>query len=132
MYFHVLKSGCTVEELQLETTERLLRCLALYLIVAWRVLYLVRLGRSCPEMSCEGVLLPEEWQSVWRVAKKAEPPKEPPTLAEMVVLIARLGGYVPRPKEPPGAKTMWIGLQRMRDFALMASLLRPGKETVLV
>jgi hypothetical protein len=132
VYFHVLKSGCKVEELQLETTERLLRCLTLYLIVAWRVLYLVRLGRACPEVSCAGLLLPEEWQSVWRVVKQEEPPPQPPPLGQMVELIARLGGYVPRPKEPPGAKTMWIGLQRTRDFALMWSLLHQEKQAELV
>ena len=37
IYFRVLKSGCKVEELQLETTDRLKPCLALYMIVAWRV-----------------------------------------------------------------------------------------------
>lgn len=126
VYFHVLKSGCEVEKLQLETTERFLACVAVYLIVAWRVLYVVRLGRECPDMSCQTVFLPEEWQSVWRVVKGKEPPKKPPRLQDIVELIAQLGGYIRRPHEPPGPKTLWIGLQRMRDFALVWSLFRPS------
>ncbi|MCU0834680.1 MAG: transposase [Chromatiaceae bacterium] len=35
VYFKVLKSGCRVEQLQLETRERLEPALAFYLIIAW-------------------------------------------------------------------------------------------------
>jgi Transposase DNA-binding/Transposase Tn5 dimerisation domain len=126
VYFKVVKSGCKVEKLQLETTERMMACVAVYLIVAWRVLYLLRLGRECPEMKCDAVLMPEEWQSVWRVVKGEDPPKKTPSLGVMIQLIAQLGGYIPRPNEPPGPKTMWIGLQRTRDFALAWSLFRPA------
>ena len=47
VYFKVVKSGCEVEKLQLETTDRLMAYVAVYLIVAWQVLYLVHLGREC-------------------------------------------------------------------------------------
>jgi hypothetical protein len=126
-YFKVLKSGCQVEKLQLETTDRLMACLAVYLVVAWRVLYLLRLGRECPEMNCQAALTAEEWQSTWRVVKREEPPKKAPALGVMIRLIAQLGGYIPRPNDPPGSKTMWIGLQRVRDFALAWSIFRPNK-----
>jgi len=37
----------------------------------------------------------------------------------MIVLIARLGGYLDRKSDgPPGPKTLWIGMQRMYDLAL--------------
>lgn len=126
VYFKVVKSGCEVEKLQLETTDRLMACVAVYLIVAWRVLYLVHLGRECPEMKCNAVLMPEEWQSVWRVVKGEDPPKKVPSLGVMIKLIAQLGGYIPRKNELPGAKTMWIGLQRTRDFALVWSIFHPS------
>ena len=44
VYFHVLKSGCQIKRLQLETEERLLPCLALYMIIAWRVLFTLMAG----------------------------------------------------------------------------------------
>jgi hypothetical protein len=127
IFFRVLKGGCRVEDLQLETTERFEACLAVYLIVAWRVLYVLMLGRECPDLRCDAVLSEAEWKSVYRVATNLEPPQEPPSLGEMVRWIAQLGGYLGRKHDgPPGPKTLWIGLQRMRDFALAWSLFRPG------
>jgi hypothetical protein len=51
VFFRVLKSGCRVEERLFEYMDRLLTCLGLYVIVAWRTLYVCRLGRSFPEIS---------------------------------------------------------------------------------
>jgi Transposase DNA-binding/Transposase Tn5 dimerisation domain len=123
VYFRVLKGGCRVEELQLQTTERLEACLAVYLIVAWRVLYVLMLGRDCPEVRCDAVLSEAEWKSVYRVVTNKKPPGVPPSLGEMLPLIAELGGYLGRKHDgPPGPKAIWIGLQRMRDFAVAWTL----------
>jgi len=46
IFFRILKSGCQVESLQLATRERLERALAVYLVVAWRILHLVTRGRG--------------------------------------------------------------------------------------
>jgi hypothetical protein len=130
VFFRVLKSGCRVEERRFEQMDRLLACLAVYLIVAWRTLYVCRLGRSCPEMSCEAVFEPAEWKSVWKVVQREDPPNEPPPLGMMVRLVAQLGGYVNRKRtDPPGPQTVWIGLQRMHDFALCWQLFGPDTET---
>jgi hypothetical protein len=53
VFFKTLKSGCKVESLQFEEMSRLLPCLAVYVIVSWRVLMICRLGRSYPDWSCE-------------------------------------------------------------------------------
>jgi hypothetical protein len=119
VYFRILKSGCRVEELQLQERDRLEVALALYMIVAWRVLYLIMLGRTLPELSCEAVLGPEEWKAVYLVTQRKKPPSQPPALQEMLVLIATLGGFLARKGDgPPGPKALWIGLQRTRDFVL--------------
>ena len=119
VYFHVLKSGCQIKRLQLETEERLLPCLALYMIIAWRVLFTLMLGRTCPDLDCEVIFERQEWQAVYIVVKRCSPPQKPPRLGELVCLIASLGGYLGRKHDgSPGPKTMWIGLQRMRDFVI--------------
>jgi hypothetical protein len=118
VFFRVLKSGCKIEELQFEREDRLQVCLAMYLIVAWRVLYVLKLGRECPAMGCEAILTEAEWKSVYVIARGKPAPQTPPSLQEMMRMIAGLGGYLGRKHDgPPGPKTMWIGLQRMRDFA---------------
>src|SRR5207247_1048964 len=70
VYFRVYQSGCRVEQLQLETEERLRPCLMLYKMVAWRVLYVLGLGRAVPEWSCDVVFPAEEWQPVWCVTQQ--------------------------------------------------------------
>jgi hypothetical protein len=129
VFFRVLKSGCRVEERQFEQMDRLLTCLAVYLIVAWRTLYVCRLGRGCPDINCEAVFEPAEWKSVWKVVRREDPPAEPPPLGIMVRLVAQLGGYVNRQRpDPPGPQTVWLGLQRMHDFAQCWELFGPGAE----
>lgn len=119
IYFRILKSGCRVEELHLQERDRLEVALALYMIIAWRVLYLIMLGRTLPELSCEAVLAPEEWKAVYLVTQKKKPPSHPPVLQDVLVMIAKLGGFLARKADGlPGPKALWIGLQRTRDFVL--------------
>lgn len=130
--FRTLKQGCRVEERRFEHIDRVLPCLAVFLIVAWRTLYVCRLSRSVPDISCEAVFEPSEWKAVYRVVRREPPPSKPPPLAEMVRLVAQLGGYINRPrKDPPGPQTVWIGLQRMHDFALCWDLFGPEAKSQL-
>ena len=129
IFFRTLKSGCRVEERRFETIDRLLLCLAVYLIVTWRTLLVCRLGRSCPDISCEAVFEPAEWKAVYRVVRRETLPRTPPKLGEMVRMVAQLGGYVNRKRpDEPGPQTVWLGLQRMHDMALCWQLFGPGAE----
>ncbi len=49
--------------------DRLRNSLAIYSIVAWRILYMCRLGRECPDVDCEVVFEPCEWKSVYMTVK---------------------------------------------------------------
>jgi hypothetical protein len=119
VFFRIYKSGCRIEDIQLESADRLLPCLALYLIVAWRVHWLTMLGRTCPDLACDVVFAEEEWRSVWTIVRREPAPATAPPLNEMIRLVARLGGHLGRKQDgPPGAQVLWIGIQRMRDFAL--------------
>jgi hypothetical protein len=115
--FRTLKSGCRIERRRFEHIDRVLPCLGLYLIVAWRTLFVCRMGRSCPDVDCEAVFEPSEWKAVWVAVNRKQPPKNPPRLGEMVHLIASLGGYIEQRNSEPGPQTVWIGLQRMYDLA---------------
>lgn len=118
IYFRTWKTGCRVEDIQLETSARLKNCLTMYAIVAWRVLYLTYLNRTCPTLPCTAVFTDSEWMSVWLIVAKTPLPPKPPALAEMMRLLTQLGGYNNRAKElPAGPQPIWIGLRRMADFA---------------
>jgi hypothetical protein len=117
LFFNILKNGCRVEALQLSTMERLERALALFMVVAWRIARLMRLGRTCPDLGAELLFDRDEWQAAFILNKKRVPTR-PPRLNEVVRLVAKLGGFLARKGDgEPGAKTLWQGLQRVMDFA---------------
>jgi Transposase Tn5 dimerisation domain/Transposase DNA-binding len=119
IYFRILKSGCKVEESQLETAERFEPYLALNMIVSWRIMHVMMLGRECPDLPCDVAFDDDEWQAVYATVKKATPPSQPPPMRTMVHLIASLGGWLGRKCDgEPGPKAMWVGIQRMTDLAL--------------
>jgi len=119
IFFRIWKSGCRVETRQLGTLERLERALVIYLVIAWRILHLVTWGRDCPNLPCEVVFDPEEWQAAWIVAHRAHPPATPPPLGQMVRLIAGFGSFLGRKCDGhPGPKAIWEGMQKVRAFAI--------------
>jgi hypothetical protein len=117
IFFKTLKTGCRVEQRQFETIDRILNCLAVYSIVAWRIMHLCRLGRECPDLDCEVVFEPCEWKAVYTAIKRENLPQTPPRLNEMIRLVASLGGYVIRKSTQPGPQTLWIGMQRVHDLS---------------
>lgn len=117
VFFRTLKSGCRIERRRFEDVERLLPCLAICLIVAWRTLFVCRMGRECPDLDCGALFEPSEWKAVWMAVHRKKAPRKTPPLSEIVHLIASLGGYIERHDSEPGAQTLWIGLQRMYDLA---------------
>ena len=117
-YHYVLKSGCKIEKLQLETKERLEKAIAVYCIVAWRLLYITYLSRIAPEETSSKVLKQEEWEALHCFVKKVKtPPNKAPTLKESVIMIAKLGGFLGRKGDgEPGVKVLWRGLKRLNDI----------------
>lgn len=63
VFFQVLKSGCGLEEKYFDSAERHFNHLAVALIIAWRVLWLIQLGRHQPERDGAEFFSPSEWQS---------------------------------------------------------------------
>lgn len=117
-YHFVLKSGCRVERLQLETADRLRRALATYSAVAWRLLRLTYEARRRPDAPCEPVLGRDEWEVLHRASREAaSPPTDPPSLRVAIRQVARLGGFLARRSDgEPGVQPIWRGLRRLDDL----------------
>lgn len=117
IFFKILKSGCTIEKLQLSNKQRFDPCLALYLIVAWRILFMTMIGRASPSLSSEFLFETIEWQTAYIMTYEKPPPDEPPTLKDMLAMIARLGGFLARKHDgEPGPIVMWKGLRALHDY----------------
>ena len=118
LFHKVLKSGCRVEDRQLETVEQLIRCLMVDAIIAWRILLLTKLGREVPDLPCTIVFDEYEWKALYYFVNKTQQlPDQAPTLQEAIRMVAKLGGFLGRKGDgQPGSITFWRGLIRLHDI----------------
>lgn len=115
-YFFTLKSGCKVEDLQLESVTKLKNAIATYSIIAIKLMFAMYESRNRPEQTCEVFLQPKEWIVLYWLTHKKPPKETPPTLAEVILWIAKLGGFLGRKSDGlPGIKTLWRGYKRLND-----------------
>lgn len=126
VWHRVLKTGCRIESRQLETVERLAVALTLYSIIAWRILYATMLARTDPDLPCTVVLTQDEWQALYcNIQRVPEPAATPPTLAQAVLWIARLGGFLARTGDgAPGPQVLWRGFQHLPYITDMFLIMR--------
>ncbi len=117
----VLKSGCQIEQRQLETADRLERVLAIDLVVAWRILALCKAARELPDDPVSDWLPTAQWQALCcYVHRQTQPPESPPGVRQAVRWIAQLGGFLARKHDgEPGTKTLWRGLQQLEAMTSM-------------
>lgn len=117
VYHRILKSGCRIEDRRLNSAERLEACLAIDLVVAWRIFFLTKMGRQTPDLPCTVLLEDDEWRAlVWYVTKKPPQPS-PPTLRTAMRMTATLGGFLGRKGDgDPGPTTTWRGYIRLMDI----------------
>ena len=123
--FHkILKSGCRAEQARLRTAERLVKLIAVFCLLSWRVFWLTMLNRVEPNLEPGLVLTDMETKILDHlVPDKEQDPPTPKTLSLYLTKIARLGGYLARASDPPpGNIVMWRGLSRLTDINLGAAL----------
>jgi hypothetical protein len=125
VYHRTLKSGCRIEDRQLEEADRLETCLGIDMVVAWRVLYLTMQGRENPELPCTAFFQDVEWKALYCLVHKTTLlPAKPPTIREAVFMVARLGGHLGRKCDGfPGTQTIWRGLVKLTGAAEMFAIL---------
>jgi len=126
IWHKTLKSGCAIESRQLETADRLRRCLAVFSVIAWRVMFSTMLARAVPDVACTAVLDDAEWQALYcHIHRTITLPRQPPHLHDAVGWIARLGGFQGRKGDgEPGVTVMWKGFQHLADLTSMYRLFR--------
>ena len=117
--FHkTLKSGCRIEQRQMSKVSRLESCLAVDMVVAWRIYHLSKLGQEIPDSACTEYFHEDEWKAlILRNAPESLNENKVPTMREMIRMVASLGGFLGRKCDgEPGVKSLWLGLQRLDDI----------------
>ncbi|MCD6344272.1 MAG: IS4 family transposase [Anaerolineae bacterium] len=115
IFHRTLKSGCRIEDRRLAEAGNLQACLALDMVVAWRVLYLTHLGRRTPDLPCSIFFEEEEWKALSAYHhRQSTPPEEEPTLGTAMRMVAKIGGFLGRKGDGnPGATVLWRGLDKL-------------------
>lgn len=119
----MLKNACRVEALQLGSIDKLERALALFMVVAWRIAYLMRSGRTCPDLDAALFFDPDDIHGAYLLNDQDAPEK--PRLNDVLRLVARLGGFLGRKSDgEPGVKTIWLGMKEVYIAAKTMGKLR--------
>ncbi len=124
-YHQCLKSGCRIEQRQLQTVDGLMRLLGLLSPLAVRLLQVRACAREDPERPAYEVIEP------LMLAMLAERTGGSPlsmTVGTFWIEVARMGGYLARSHDgPPGWRTIWKGwlsLQTLLEGAHLVLHLR--------
>jgi hypothetical protein len=107
-----LKSGLRAERLQIDDAVSLGHALAVYYVVAWRLLHLTYLGRECPEAPAHTAFEADELEVLAGATGR-----EVATLGAAILAVAELGGWQRyRTAPPPGVKSLWVGWITLRGM----------------
>jgi hypothetical protein len=113
-YHQCLKTGCRIEERQVQTAERLIRLLGCLSPIAVRLLQLRDLSRNEPDGLAQQVI---EAPLLAVLAERSGQPSSTMTLRTFWTEVARMGGYLARRSDgPPGWKTIWKGWLQLQTL----------------
>jgi hypothetical protein len=118
VYHKTLKSGCKIEERQLGDADSIEACLAIDMVVAWRIYHMTKLGREVPDVPCTIFCEEDDWKALTSfILKRPIVDGTPPTAREYVRMVSSLGGFLGRKCDgEPGTKSIWLGQQRLDDI----------------
>lgn len=91
-FFKALKTGCALEDRQLESRHALLNALALFLPIAVHLLWLRTCARDVPDAPATEVFTPIQLEVLGHLSHRKLPPK--PTVAQAMWSLAGLGGHI--------------------------------------
>ncbi len=115
-YHKCLKTGCAMEQRQLETAARLQALLGLLAVVAVRLLQLRALSRTEPTRPALEIVPPLLVQVV-KQRLHLKPAVAKLTIREFFHAVARLGGFIGRKSDgDPGWLTLWRGWEKLQDL----------------
>jgi Transposase DNA-binding/Transposase Tn5 dimerisation domain len=112
--FHkALKTGCSLEERQYQTSDRLEAVTGMQSVVAVRLLQLKSVARTDPERSAAEVV-PTKWITILRLLRPKADQRDPWTVRDFYRQLAGLGGFLGRKCDgEPGWITLWRGFDKL-------------------
>lgn len=115
VFFKVLKTGLGLEQRQMESADAMLRVVSLALPVAVQVLRLRHMADVMPGALWSAVLTKAQFEVLRRKCPKAKLTAKS-TVAQVVVAVATLGGFL-KSNKVPGWQTIYRGWERLEGLA---------------
>jgi hypothetical protein len=126
VFHRTLKSaGCKMEQRRLGHADRLEACLAIDMVIAWKICHLVKSGQEVPDVPCDVFFSELEWKTLCAFSTQNPiPPEAPPSLREATHMLGMLGGYLGRHGDgEPGAQALAIGFQHLSYMTSIGQVL---------
>lgn len=125
-YFKALKTGCAFEKRQLTSLDALVRALALFVPLAWRLLLLRHLGRSTASAPATAIFDAEQLLLLRALLNKRDASyafAADPTIRDAMLAIAHLGGHI-KNNGDPGWQVLGRGFTRFVEAEAVWRLAR--------
>ena len=116
-FHHILKIGCLKERIFCDDDIEYLQFdIRRYTITTWGIMTLLDILRKNPNISLDSIFNIYEIEILMLEAQngKLQPPK---TIEEVIFLLSRLAGYMPKSKRLPGYKSIWTGYSKFQSMA---------------
>lgn len=119
-YHKILKTAYQIDEVYLHSSKQaIINALTMISISACRLYWIIYVGRVESTIQADELFEEYEWKAVY-VYFKEKIPDSPPSLSEIIIKIAKMGGYKDRKNsQPPGIKLMWLGFQVLTTASIM-------------
>jgi len=113
-FFKALKTGCKLEERQMNSASTMLNVMVMLMPVAWHLLLVRSLDRFFPDLPWESVLPPLTFR-ILRHKQSRAALHEKSTARDVLRAIASLGGHL-KSNGPPGWLTLHRGMAVLLDL----------------
>ena len=108
-FFKALKTGCAYEKRQLESYDALSNALAIFSVIAWRLLLARSVSRAHPTAAARSVLSDTQLRLLKHRLKLT---KLPENAKDAAYAVARLGGHI-KNNGDPGWQTLGRGFEKL-------------------
>ena len=112
-FFKALKTGCSFEKRQLESSHTIFNALGIFVPIAWRLLLIRSLSRRSPDAPATVVLTETQLRVLRATAHKPLPPS--PTARDALLAVAALGGHI-KNNGDPGWLVLGRGLETLLQY----------------
>lgn len=118
-FFKALKTGCAFESRQLESFRTLVNALAIYTVIAWRLLALRWTARNRPHAPASEAITEQQVQVLQALSRMRAPqvpridmPAARPSAQDALRAVAQLGGHI-KNNGPPGWQVLGRGYESL-------------------